>query len=127
MRLEVKASDRTVNDNFIKVYSGEGLVSTGVAGTTGSPYQILNEKMVVSATGSTAVYAKLPDPANTRSITFVDLLDTATVFHIRPYASESIDGGTGGDDYSLLNTIRDSVTLSSDGTNWFIVASRIAP
>lgn len=89
--------------------------------------------LAVSDLGSTifantqggAFSVTLPPAANCagRRLTFVRTGTGVNALTIDPNASEQVDGGA---TLATLDAARDTVTIESDGSNWFVIAARIA-
>ena len=117
MRNEVKASDTTVNDNFIKAFAGE---KQYVSVT--DDHTITTEGLIFS-TGENTV--TLPDCSENagRSIKFVQI--DANTLTIAQNADGAYINGVDSD-YTTCDAALDTVTLSSDGSAWYITSVNVA-
>lgn len=100
----------------IKNTAAEGLYLTVVSKTAN--YNISNADDVILADANSGAFTlTLPSPTSGKFFTVKKIDSSANLVNISPFASETIDGLAGR---SLIGQY-DSVQLTSDGTNWFII------
>lgn len=101
----------TVNDRLDVL---EGATATNVVVLTIGTYYVVYTDKAVLASGGTVV--NLPIPLAGYAISIKKITGTQSVI-INPYALETIDGET---ELSIIEQY-ESITLISDGTNWYII------
>ena len=85
-----------------------------------SDYDAKQGDFILADAASASITITLPDPSNTRrNITIKKIDSSANAVTINPYDTETIDGDSS---YSLSSQYQ-FITLTSDGSNWYIIAS----
>jgi len=105
---------------------GDGTITRTEIDNTDSPYTALLTDYYISVdTTTAAVTITLPDPTGNAGKVFVikdesgTSADTGKNITITPAAGESIDGGGAGV-AKIIRSAYSSLSLITDGTNWFI-------
>jgi hypothetical protein len=101
-----------VNKYILTWQKGGGTV------TTNTSYQILSSDEVILASATTlSISITLPQPNINTSLCVKKIDNSINAVLVQPYSTETIDGQTS----YQLSIPMSSVSLVSDGTNWFVV------
>ena len=121
-RKSMHESDRRADDNFKELYAGArtSQLITDFETDAEAPFLVDGEGTIVAGD---AQFVKLPEPKAGTVVRFI--ATAAALLTIQQNGGEKIDGTA--ESYTALDAAKDTVTLEADGTDWFIVASSIAP
>lgn len=134
---DTEEGDFALGPATVAKVSGELVVRVDLNGYVAAPSKILQlaaaKTLTVADLGSTvfvdtqagALTITLPAAASCigRDFTFVRAGTGTNAITVDGNASETIDGSA---THAAMDAARDTITIRSDGSNWFIVAARLA-